>query len=368
MKKRLLEVFGLSLVMTAVLLTGCAGKGKSTAEPSSAETVSPEDLSINQVIDLTGYVTLGKYKGIAVEKVVPEPVTEDDITQKIQETLAARAERMEKDDMTIEDGDYVTLSFQGYLGQEMVNDAKCENLTIQIGAGTLVEDLETGLLGHTAGEEIIIDAKIPKDDASGYAGETLEYHVTVSDIYQLDIPALSRKTAREYFSCNSVREVRQAVRKNIQKERKQAARESMAESAWKQAVSNASISSYPEKQLQEFEEQMKAGYEAGAQEENLSVTEYMENHYGLSQEEYEEQLTETAREMLASEMVYQAIIKAEDLTLTDTEYEEGLEEFIDGENYASREELLEQVSEDRLRQRILYKKAYDLVYDHAIFR
>mgnify|MGYP001047267929 CR=1 FL=1 len=354
-------------VLTAFMLTGCV-KEETEVPPEKIEeqvTQAPKDMSINQVIDLTEYLTLGQYKGIEVQKAYSGKVSKKEVEQIIQNTLMKSAEQTEKKNGRVEEGDYVVISFQGYRGIEVVAGAKCENMTVQIGSGVLLKDMEQKLIGANSGEEVIMDVCIPNDDVSDYAGETLKYHVIVSEIYQMDVPKLNKKTAKQYFSCDSVQAVRQSVRENLKKEKEQEAQESMQEEAWAKAVSNAKISSYPQEQLEECRKQFSSEYEAAAQEEKLSVTDYMEQHYGLSEEQYKEQLEKAAKDMLASEMVYQAIIKEEKLSLTDEEYEDGLKRYIDGEQYTSREELLERVGEERVRQRILYRKAYYFVYEHA---
>lgn len=353
-------------VLAACLLTGCMEKKEPSSERAEEQvSQSPENMSINQVIDLTEYVTLGQYKGIEIQKADIGKVSGKEVEQAIQNTLMKGAEKREKKNGQVEEGDYAVISFQGYRGIEMIAHAKCENMTVQIGGGVLLKDMEQKLIGARSGEEVIMDVRIPKDDASDYAGETLKYHVIVSGIYQMDVPKLNKKTAKQYFSCDSVPAARQSVRASLKKEKEQEAQESMQEEAWMKAVSNAKISSYPQEQLEECRRQLSAEYEAAAREEELSVTDYMEQRYGLSEEQYKEQLEKAAKDMLASEMVYQAIIKEEKLSLTDAEYEDGLKQYIDGEQYASREELLKQVGEERVRQRILYRKAYYFVYEHA---
>ena len=359
--------------IVSVTMSGCQGKPQKTPGPETetakeTDDAGLKDLTINQVIDLSGYVDLGTYKGVKIKKIEAVPVSDREVEQEIDETLESHAVRREKKDKKIEKGDYVTLSFQGYRGKKKVQGAYCSELTTQIGSGTLIPDLEQGLLGKRPSEKaVLIKAKVPKEDSSAYAGKTLIYHVIISDIFMKDVPKLTADTAKQYFHCDTVDEVTGATRTKLEKARKEEAEDAMAQAAWKQAVANAVISEYPEKQLEEFKQQAQSTYEQEALGANLSLEDYMLSAYGINPEEYEEQLTEAAKELLASEMVYQAIIKKEKLSLTDEEYKEGVKSFVDGKNYTSVEEVEKQVDKTRLEQRILYRKAYQMVYENAKF-
>lgn len=89
---------------------------------------------------------------------------------------------------------------------------------------------------------------------------------------------------------------------------------------------------------------------------------------GLTQEEYEQQVQKIAQADLASEMVYQAIIEKENLSLTEEEFRKGAEAYVDGSTYQTAEDVIRKTDHDRLEQRILYKKAYDLVVSNAVIK
>ncbi len=371
--RRAARRFGVCALLFCMFLTGCQGKKAENSDSGKKaqkdeKTAELEKLSINQVVDLTGYVKLGKYKGIEIQKIEPEQVTEQQVEKKINNELESHASRREKKDKTIEKGDYITLSFQGYRGKKKIDQACCENLTAQIGSGTLIADLEKGLIGKRPGREFKIAARVPEEDGSAYAGKKLLYHVTVSDVFLQDVPKLTDDTAEKYFDCDTAAEVRESIRGELEEDRKQEAEDQMAEEAWGKAVKNATVSEYPKKQLEEFKQQLQTAYEQEALQANLSIEDYMKAAYGIEAEEYDGKLTEAAKDMLASEMVYQAVIKAEDLTLTKEEYEEGVKTFVDGENYKSVKEVEEKTPKTRLEQRILYRKAYRLVYENALTR
>lgn len=351
----------------AMSMTGCGKEATtSTDVQGSQRTSAPDttDSATKGVVDLTKYVTIGKYKGISVQKVTGKKVTEKEITKQISILMSNAAGKRKTKDGAIEKGDYVVVSFQGYLKDALVEEAKMEDMVLQVGEYMMLPDFEDGLIGAKKGDIFTIEVNIPKDYDETYAGQKMEYDVKISDVYQIKVPNVTDQNVKQYLEAASVKQLRKDVRKSLEEERQKEATQEMYTAAMNQVVSEAKVSEYPEKYLQQFAEEVKAGYEEAAKERDITLEQYIQE-MNLSAEEFETQVEQIAKANLKQEMVYQAIIQKEGLTLTAEEKKEGAEEYVDGSTFKTVEEVMEQVDSARLEQRILYKKAFVLVGESA---
>lgn len=335
-----------------LIFTGC---GKNTLS----------DSAVYGVVDLTPYVTLGEYEGVHIQKVTPQEVTDAEVKSQMEQLMASAAGKREEKDGPIEKGDYVVVSFQGYLEDMQVEEAGFEDMTLQVGQYLMLPDFEDGLIGAQNGDMLTIEVKIPEDYDDTYAGQVMEYDVKISDVYCMHIPELTDANVRQYLEVDSVKELEKEIRQSLQEEYEKAAQEEMDAAAMQAVIASAVIKEYPEKYVEQFAEKVQQGYEEDAAARGLSMSEYVEQMQ-LDEEGFLQQVYDIAKANLASEMVYQAIIQKEKLTLTEEELKKGAEDFVDGSTYVSVEDVLEKVDEKRLEQRILYKKAYEWVAAHAV--
>lgn len=385
--KLIRKIGGLSLCfLAAVILTGCGVSAsdkdaeQSPGADASGNAVSGADYSVSGqaaaeqgvsnsavtgTVDLTPYVTLGKYKGIAVNAVQPQKVKNARIRQEMEQRMATEAGEKKALNDVVKKGDFVRVAFQGYLDDAIVEKARVDTMTLKVGQYTLLKDLEDGLVGTRKGEILTISVRIPDDYPEEYAGERMEYDVKILDAWQMEVPALTDANVRKYLSEKSVKVLKKKIRKELEAQYKEEAEERTGQAIMDRVIQNAKIREYPETYLKEFAAEIREGYEADAAARKLDLAQYI-SQMGLSQEEYEQQIHKIAQADLASEMVYQAVIQKEGLTLTEEEFRKGVKAYVDGSTYKTVEEVIGKTDHNRLEQRILYRKAYDLVVRSAV--
>lgn len=323
--------------------------------------------AVTGVVDLTPYVVLGKYKGVSVSRVLPKKVKNAAVMEEMERQMEVEAGEKKVLDGAITKGDYVRVAFQGYLDDALVEAAKVENMTLQVGQYTMLKDFEDGLIGARKGDILTIPVQIPDRYKEEYAGKTMEYDVKVLDAWKMEIPKLTDFNVRKYLSEKSVKTLKEKIRTEMEEQYRAEAEQRTGQMIMNQVVQNAKIRECPENYLREFAAEIRKGYESDASARNLDMVQYI-SQMGLSEQEYEEQIQKIARADLETEMVYQAIIKKEGLTLTEEEFRKGAEDYVDGSTYGTAQEVIEKTDHDRLEQRILYKKAYDLVVKNAVIK
>ena len=91
-------------------------------------------------------VTLGKYKGIEVEK-EDLTVTEEEIDAAIDRERENNARTISVDDRAVQDGDMTVLDFEGFVDGAAFEGGKGENYPLTIGSNTFIPGFEEQLIG-----------------------------------------------------------------------------------------------------------------------------------------------------------------------------------------------------------------------------
>ena len=117
---------------------------KETAKKGSSET------RLVSVDDIEKYITIGEYKGIALDNMVQE-VTDEEIEAEIEYQLDGKRE--EVTDGSVQDGDLVTINFVGTRDGETFDGGTANNYDLTIGEGGMIDGFEDGIIGMKKGRQ-----------------------------------------------------------------------------------------------------------------------------------------------------------------------------------------------------------------------
>lgn len=123
-----------------------------------------------------------------------------------------------------QDGDRITLDFEGRIGGEGFDGGKSENLVIVLGAGRLLPDFEQGVRGAAAGESREFDLRFPDEyQVRNLAGKTARFQATIRQVEEPSLPEVDA-TFCEAFGVTEggIEALRGEVRDNMERELGQA--------------------------------------------------------------------------------------------------------------------------------------------------
>ena len=90
----------------------------------------------------------------------------------------------------------------------------------------------------------------------------------------------------------------------------------------------------------------------------MDVEEFIEEYYAMSLEEY-------AKDTLKKQCVQDLLVKAENLSVTDQEYKDEIQIYIDDYGYEDEDEILEYYTEDEIRNELLMYKLLDKLMSYT---
>lgn len=210
---------------------------KEKINPAGAPTFAPveigegKDLVFTATFEVYPEVELKGLENIAVEKPAAE-VTDADVAEML-ETLRKQQATWKEVDEAAENGKRVSIDFVGSIDGVEFEGGKAENFPLEMGAGRMIPGFEDGIVGKTKGMEFVIDVNFPEDyHAENLKGKAAKFAIKVNKVEARELPELNDEfVARFGVAEGGVDALKAEVRKNMERELKQAIKARIKEQA-----------------------------------------------------------------------------------------------------------------------------------------
>lgn len=265
-------------------------------------------------------VTLGKYKGVKIDKVEVE-VTEEEINAQIDKERENSARTITIEDRPVKDKDITTIDFEGFVDGVAFEGGKGTDYALTIGSGTFIPGFEEQLIGAEIGKELDVNVTFPEEyQASELAGKAAVFKCTVKSIKEKQLPELDDEFASEVSTFDTLAEYKEDV-KNTLTQKKEDDAKNIKEDAVIQAVIEDATMEIPDAMVETEQRQMLDEFAQRLQMQGLSVEQYMQ-FTGMNQQTLIDQTKPQALKRIQSRLVLEAVAKAEGLATSEEEYED----------------------------------------------
>lgn len=267
-------------------------------------------------------VTLGDYKGLKVDKVSTR-VTQKEVDEEIEKERERNARTIEVTDRAVQDKDEVTLDFEGFVDGVAFKGGKGEDYPLTIGSGSFIPGFEEQLIGAEIDKEVEVNVTFPKEyHSEELAGKDATFKCTVHTIKAKELPELDDEFASEVSECETMDAYRAEVKKNIKERKERTGKEKKENQAVDQAIENAQMD-IPEAMIEFQVRQMADDFARRIQQQGLTVEQYFQ-FTGMTAEKMMEEMRPQAEKSIKTRLVLEAIVKAENIEVSDERVEEEL--------------------------------------------
>ncbi|MDW6003648.1 trigger factor [Vibrio mangrovi] len=205
--------------------------------PAGAPTFTPveneqdKDLVFNATFEVYPEVELKGLENIEVEK--PNVAVKDEDVAEMLETLRKQQATWKEVDAAAEDGKRVTLDFLGTVDGEAFEGGKAENFPLEMGAGRMIPGFEDGIVGKTVGMEFDIDVTFPEDyHAENLKGKAAKFAIKINKVEERELPEVNDEFVAKFgVTEGGVDALKAEVRKNMERELKQAVKQRIKQQA-----------------------------------------------------------------------------------------------------------------------------------------
>ncbi|HNI83069.1 MAG TPA: trigger factor, partial [Rhodocyclaceae bacterium] len=185
-------------------------------EPKDA--ASTEALEFSAVFEVYPEVVVGDLSAREVERPILS-VTEAEV-DKTLEVLRKQRTTFVPAERAAQDGDRVTVDFTGRKDGVEFDGGKATDFPFVIGAGQMLKDFETAVVGLSAGESKSFDMTFPDDyHASHLAGQAVQFEVTVKQVAEPKLPEVDGEFAKSLgIADGDTSKMREEVKANLERE------------------------------------------------------------------------------------------------------------------------------------------------------
>jgi len=282
-------------------------------------------------------VDLPKYKGVEVVKTEIK-VRDEDVERELKAIQEKNARIVEVTDRPVEKGDFLTIDYEGFVGEEKFEGSTAENQSLEIGSNSFIPGFEDQLIGKTKGEEVKVNVRFPEDyHAEELKGKEAVFNVKIHEIKAKELPELDDEFAKDVSEFDTLEELKEDIRKVLEKKAEDQVRISNDNNVITKIVNDTDLD-VPEVLIQREIEYLGRNYENQFRQQGFMGKEY-DDLINNFVNQYKESARPQAEFNVKTELVLDAIIKQEGIAISDEEIKEEVEKI--AESYKVEEDRLE---------------------------
>lgn len=267
-------------------------------------------------------VTLGDYKGVEVE-VTKAEVTEEEIAGELKKEQENNSRTIDVDDRAVENGDMITLDFEGFVDGEAFEGGKGTDYPLTIGSNSFIPGFEEQLVGAVIGEEKDVNVTFPEDyHANDLAGKAAVFKCNVKAIKVKELPELDDEFAKDVSEFDTLEEYKKDIAQKLKERKEDVAKREKEDKVVDAIIENAQMD-IPEAMIEFQVRQMADDFARRIQQQGLTVEQYFQ-FTGMTAEKMMEEMRPQAEKSIKTRLVLEAIVKAENIEVSDERVEEEL--------------------------------------------
>jgi trigger factor len=235
---------------------------------------------------------------------------------------------------------------------------------MKVGEGSIIKEFDEHLVGMQAGDQKDFEIRFPQDYFNKkLAGLDISFKVTLHEIREEVLPAIDDVLAKKAGQYESLDEVKKAISDNLEQGYKKRMEQELHEQIYQQLISKSDFE-VPDAMVDMELDGIVEEAERSFAYRNVSMEDI-----GLTRESIAAKYRDTAVKQVKRHLLLGKLIDQEDLTISDDELEDGLQEMA-----ASFNQPLEQIknyydqNKDKIeffKHTLLEKKAIKLIIDSS---
>ena len=278
-----------------------------------------KDLIYTAEVTVYPEVELGAYKGLNVEKKTYE-VTEEEVAAKLKEMQEKNA-RVEVKEGAIENGNIAVIDFKGFIDGVAFEGGEGHDYSLEIGSGSFIDNFEEQLVGAKAGDKVEVNVTFPENyGKEELNGKPAKFEVEVKEVKAKELPVLDDEFAKEVSEFETLEALKEDTTKKLEEANTARAEREYEEAILRVVVENAKMD-IPAVMVEQEIDRMVQNLAQRLQYQGLTLEQYFQ-FTGTDAEKMREYMKENAETKVKTELVLEALQKAEKMEVLDEELKE----------------------------------------------
>ena len=299
------------------------------AKESDLEITSSPEIEVTQVekgkpfiftatVAVKPEVVLGEYKGLEVKR-TDVTVTDEDVQKALEKEQNKNSRQVTVEGEAVND-DTITLDYEGKIDGVAFDGGTAQDQVLRIGTNTFIPGFEEQLIGVKTGDVKEVNVTFPeKYHAEDLAGKPAVFTCTIKKITRTELPALDDEFAQDVSEFDTLEEYKADLRKTLEEQKLELAKEAKQENAITKAAENAQIE-IPAPMLDTRAADIVDNFARRVESQGMSFAQYLQ-YAGADAATMREQVKPQAELQIRRELVLEKVAEVENLTATDEDIE-----------------------------------------------
>ena len=340
------------------------GKLKFIGRPSIENVSVNEDKTASFSFKVQNYpiVTLGEYKGLKAPKPAVE-ISEEAVTEEVDKIRKRNARKVDVD-REAQMGDTVNIDFEGTQDGVPFDGGKADSYELELGSNSFVPGFEEQIVGMKPGEEKDIDITFPENYYENLAGKAVVFHIKLNSVTYLELPEADDEFAKD-VGFDTLEEYRKSLRDDLEKKAGDDAEQKFRGEILRQACENMKVD-IPDVMIEEQVEKMIRDYGANMGLDVYSMNkEKLYSMLGITDDIIEGSLKQGAEIQVKTDLLIDAVAKAENISFTEEEAEEYIKKVAE-DSKATVEDIKKYFGEEYIMEQHIKEAATEILMDSAV--
>ena len=322
--------------------------------------VSADGFTFKATVTVKPEVSIKDYKGLPVGK-ADVKVSAADIKAELKPYID-RASRLVSVERKAKKGDTAVIDFEGFKDGVPFQGGKGENYSLELGSGSFVPGFEEQVIGMKAGDEKDLDITFPENYTPELAGAAVVFKVKVHEVKEKQEPEVDDEFAKDVSEFETLADFRKDLGDKLL-ERKKAQAQNDFESAVIEQLVEGMECEIPDGMVESQTDRLMDDYAMRLQSQGIPMDQYM-SMMGMTPEMMRASAKPAALKQVQTELALTAVAKAENIEVSDEEYEAEITKLSEQYNMPV-EQVKAIVAQEALKQDLLLRKASRVVLDSA---
>ena len=308
----------------------------------SVDDLQMEPFVVAFTIPMEPVVQLGDYR--AIRRDIEPVAVSDEAVEEALERMRAQHQVLEPVNRPVMSGDVVAVSGSGEIVEEDATEVIMDEERIELLMDAANTFPGTGfvenLIGMEVGDEGEFSVTFLEDyDDEALAGKEATFSITILDVKSRFLPELDDELAKEEGDYETLDELREGVRNDLQKQAEQSARNDLIDGVVDEMMESAEVI-YPPAVVQEELTQTLENLKSQATRSGWKWEDYL-TLQGETEESLREKWQEDAERRVQRALVVRELVRNEKLALTEPELDAAIDDRL--ERFGAADELREQM-------------------------
>lgn len=280
-------------------------------------------------------VKLGAYKGLKVSAILNE-FTPDMVEAELKHAQAHHTHSHPAEGKVAENGDVAVIDFIGSVDGVEFDGGKAQDYELELGSHSFIDTFEEQLIGHKAGEHVTVTVTFPKDyGAKALAGKEAKFECDIKSINTKHIPEIDDELAKHVANIDTLEEWKKEIEAQVRHELEHKNQSAKEDAILAQIVDNATVE-LPKEVIDEQLDVVMRDLSQRLAYQGMRIEDYA-NYVGTTVEALREERRDDAERIAKTKQVLEALVRAEDLSVSDEEIEAKIAEIAKMSNMTTKD-------------------------------